>query len=161
MITRWCVGACLFECKPAASYLHKLNFVDQTSEFRHVTEVARPNAPAAILSSIKSAYVFSNPFPSKPSIVFSPLKPFYSQPTIPLGLRLHQSKCYEFGTFWSRIRFPVFTQNMNPESHFPVSWWIRKLLNPELKGAVSPIISSAPKCSSRHFIFNRKCVCFE
>ena len=27
--------------------------------------------------------------------------------------------------------------------------------------AVSPIIPSAPKCSSRHFIFHRKCVCFE
>ena len=24
-----------------------------------------------------------------------------------------------------------------------------------------PIIPSAPKCSSRHFIFHRKCVCFE
>ena len=27
--------------------------------------------------------------------------------------------------------------------------------------SVSPIIPSAPKCSSRHFIFHRKCVCFE
>ena len=38
------------------------------------------NAPAAILSSIESAYLLSNPFPSKPSIVFSAQKPFYSQP---------------------------------------------------------------------------------
>ena len=30
-----------------------------------------------------------------------------------------------------------------------------------LKGAVSPIIPSAPKCCSCHFIFHRKCVCFE
>ena len=29
------------------------------------------------------------------------------------------------------------------------------------QGAVSPIIPSAPKCSSRHFNFHRKCVCFE
>ena len=36
--------------------------------------------PAAILSSIESAYVMSNPFPSKPSIVFLAQKPFYSQP---------------------------------------------------------------------------------
>ena len=42
--------------------------------------LARQNAPAAILSSIESVYVLSNPFPSKPSIVFSPQKPFYSQP---------------------------------------------------------------------------------
>ena len=28
-----------------------------------------------------------------------------------LRLRLHES-----GTFWSRIRFVVYTQNMNPES---------------------------------------------
>ena len=47
----------------------------------------RPNAPAAILSSIESAYVVSNPFPSKPSIVFLAQKPFCSQPnySIPLG----------------------------------------------------------------------------
>ena len=30
-----------------------------------------------------------------------------------------------------------------------------------VKGAVTPIIPSAPKCSSRHFIFHQKCVCFE
>ena len=29
------------------------------------------------------------------------------------------------------------------------------------KGTVSPIIPSAPKCSSRHFVFHRKCLCFE
>ena len=29
------------------------------------------------------------------------------------------------------------------------------------KGLVSPIIPSAPNCSSRHFIFHRKCVSFE
>ena len=46
----------------------------------HPWFLARLNAPAAILSSIESAYVLSNPFPSKPSIVFSLYKPFYSQP---------------------------------------------------------------------------------
>ena len=30
-----------------------------------------------------------------------------------------------------------------------------------IKGAVSSIIPSTPKCSSRHFIFHRKGVCFE
>ena len=30
-----------------------------------------------------------------------------------------------------------------------------------IKGAVSPIIPSVPKCSSRHFIFHRKYECFE
>ena len=39
-----------------------------------------PKCSVAILSSIESPYVLSNPFPSKPSIVFSPHKPFYSQP---------------------------------------------------------------------------------
>ena len=34
-------------------------------------------APAAVLSS---AYLLSNPFPSKPSIIFPAQKPFYSQP---------------------------------------------------------------------------------
>ena len=31
-------------------------------------------------SSIGNTYALSNPFPSKPSIIFSPQKPFYSQP---------------------------------------------------------------------------------
>ena len=46
----------------------------------HPQFLASPNPPAAILSSIKSVHVLSNPFPSKPSIVFSAHKPFYSQP---------------------------------------------------------------------------------
>ena len=44
---------------------------------------ALKNVPAAILSSIESTNLLSdicNPFPSKPSIVFSPQKTFYSQP---------------------------------------------------------------------------------
>ena len=49
-----------------------------------------------------------------------------------LRLRLHQSKSSrirnESGTFWSRIRFAVYTQNMNPESK--LSGFIA---NPELK----------------------------
>ena len=35
---------------------------------------------SAILSFTESVYVWSNPFPSKPSIVFLDQKPFYSQP---------------------------------------------------------------------------------
>ena len=35
----------------------------------HPHFLARQNAPAAILSSIESVYVLSNPFTSKPSIV--------------------------------------------------------------------------------------------
>ena len=42
-----------------------------------------PKAPAAILSSIESAYILSNPFPSKPSIISSSHKPFYSLPDYP------------------------------------------------------------------------------
>ena len=42
-------------------------------------------APPAILSSTESAYVLSNPFPSKPFIVFSAQKPFYSQPNYSSG----------------------------------------------------------------------------
>ena len=38
--------------------------------------LVHPNAPAAILFSIKSAYVLNIPFPSKPLIVFLPNKPF-------------------------------------------------------------------------------------
>ena len=33
--------------------------------------------------------------------------------------------------------------------------------NLNFKGAVSPIVPSVPKCSSRHFSFHRKYVCFE
>ena len=46
-----------------------------------------------------------------------------------LRLRLHQSKYFwirdESETFWSRIHFAVYTQNMNQT--FPVSLWIRNL----------------------------------
>ena len=52
----------------------------------------RPNPPAAILSSSESAYGLSNPFPSKPLIVFSPQKPFYSQPN-------YSSWCYPLKIF--------------------------------------------------------------
>ena len=45
-----------------------------------IPTLACPNAPAAILSSIESAFLLSNPFPSKPLIVFLPQKPFYIQP---------------------------------------------------------------------------------
>ena len=38
-------------------------------------------------------------------------------------------------------------QSINTESFF--------------KRAVSPIIPSTPKCSSRHFTFHRKYICFE
>ena len=38
-----------------------------------------PSAPAPA-ASLSSAYLLSNPFPSKPSIIFSAQKPFYSQP---------------------------------------------------------------------------------
>ena len=44
----------------------------------HPYFLAHPNAPAAILSSIESAYLLSNLFPSKTSIVFSTHKPSYS-----------------------------------------------------------------------------------
>ena len=50
------------------------------SNGRLIHNSLRPNAPAAILSSIESAYLLRNPFPSKPSIVFWPRKPLYSQP---------------------------------------------------------------------------------
>ena len=45
----------------------------------------------AILSSIENVCVLSNPFPSKPSIVFSPQKPFYSQPNY---------SSWQLGIFW-------------------------------------------------------------
>ena len=37
-----------------------------------------PNAPAIILSFVESAYLLSNPFLSKPLIVFSTQKPFWA-----------------------------------------------------------------------------------
>ena len=52
---------------------------------RHIKGAVFPIFPSApkcssrISSFIESAYVLSNPFPSKPSIVFLAQKPFYSQ----------------------------------------------------------------------------------
>ena len=43
------------------------------------------NPPATILSSIESVYVLSNPFPSKPLIVFHPINHPTVSLTIPLG----------------------------------------------------------------------------
>ena len=37
-------------------------------------------AVAPIVPAANNTYALSNPFPSKPSIVFSAQKPFYSQP---------------------------------------------------------------------------------
>ena len=62
----------------------------------HPLFLARPNAPAAILSSIKRAYtVLSDPFPFKPLIVFSAQKPFYSQPNY---------SSWWLGIFWCLFR---------------------------------------------------------
>ena len=57
------------------------NYCDNGKGFKkwpsHPQFLARANAPAAILPSVENT--LSNPFPSEPSIVFSPQKPFYSQ----------------------------------------------------------------------------------
>ena len=45
-------------------------------------------------------------------------------------------------------------------TYSPALLWLIFLFLLILKAA-SPIIPSAPKCSSRHFISHRKCVCFE
>ena len=42
---------------------------------------SEPKCSSRHLSSIECAYVLSNPFPSKPLIVFSPHKPLHSQPS--------------------------------------------------------------------------------
>ena len=39
-----------------------------------------PSAPKCSSRHFDLLYTLSNPFPSKPSIIFSPQKPFYSQP---------------------------------------------------------------------------------
>ena len=52
---------------------------NETKKYVSPTVPSAPNAPAAILPSIENTYALSNPFPSEPSIVFSPQKPFYSQ----------------------------------------------------------------------------------
>ena len=56
-----------------------LNFSIFTLRDSHPQFPARPNASAAILFSIESAHALSNLFPSIHRI-FSPQKPFYSQP---------------------------------------------------------------------------------
>ena len=65
------------------------------------------------------------------------------------------------GKMWEPLGTHVRSYEcVNPiRSHywgFLVRLWLENI-----KGAVSPIIPSAPKCSSCHFIFHRKYVCFE
>ena len=74
----------------------------------HPQFIARPNTPAAILSSIESTYVLSNPFPSKPSIVFSPHKPFCSQPNY---------SSWWLGGFCAAFLFFVFASQKATECH--------------------------------------------
>ena len=53
------------------------------------TALARPNAANAILSSIESLHVLSNPFPSKPSVVFRLINYSTVSLTIPLKVIWH------------------------------------------------------------------------
>ena len=61
---------------------------------------------------------------------------------------------------WSRWTWGKVAQTPCESSGEPV-WDTNQLEVILVKGAVSPIVPSAPKCSSRHFIFHRKYVCFE
>ena len=66
----------------------------------HPTGPSHPGMPKCS-TSIESVQVLSNPFPSKPLFVFSPQKPFYSQPNymyIPLGDQVF------FGAFFRAIQ---------------------------------------------------------
>ena len=73
-------------------YLQDQKFATSCDVTEWITTMLQPNteikrAASPIIHSARkcssrfiwSAYVLSNPFPSKPSIVFSPQKPFYSQ----------------------------------------------------------------------------------
>ena len=55
---------------------------------------------------------------------------------------------------WSQLKVEIFVCVIELLNLLVIHW-------PDVREATSPIIPSAPKCFSRHFIFHRKCVCFE
>ena len=57
---------CLVKCNKVCALASEIEAKNEEEE----ELLSRPNAPAAILSSFESTYVLSNPFPSKPSLVF-------------------------------------------------------------------------------------------
>ena len=58
---------CLVKCNKVCAVASEIEAKNEEEEEEFLS---RPSAPAAILSSFESTYVLSNPFPSKPSLVF-------------------------------------------------------------------------------------------